>query len=623
MASIVYHHSDIKKANEVFSFQGYKEETHSELELAIKSFELSSEQKQQQNLTMGEVLCKIKFIPNQKEKSVKTENISLYGNSSVKTVILAFGLTSPFFLITGKGKISKEFGQSLLAHLSFALSTLRINFPFFVQIGEKANCSFIGRYVARHFQILYNSGLYAKEIDVSNYSNVRGIIANELNGRQLEDSRASAKVLLSTGPPEKRITAIFDFPEESAEGAKTIAIKDSPTAVALLSIKQPEKSDSILRKAVQYASNQYTSWPTSPTKSNLARQLQSKCKEIDCERPLKGALPGGILEQLALSMCNESFTMLWRSFISLIRESVAKKQPFAPVKLHYNDSLLQQKINVLNSALESMRSGRMSFSCPVCDDDMFNIDSEIRKLEAVTPAVSVQRFQEIKSALLTFRSQNEYPSFDKFNASFPHNMHENSAIHGVWDIIPFYVADAKEAIEHVLEWFDTAKPAVIHAEMIIILVAIEVRQLSGDNSHGAYAQRTLSKAISKALILPELSMLLQPLDFLKAADDIASTIIEGKIGIEMLRTVTEMFPTAPNFVDALLRNGFAVAKSDEERKNLCSIFKERGFFSSSNITDRSVRVTITGALDNNSYRVYCASTPGKKTIVATAKAQPR
>ena len=41
--------------------------------------------------------------------------------------------------------------------------------------------------------------------------------------------------------------------------------------------------------------------------------------EIECDRPLKGALPGGILEQLAMSMCHESFTMLWRSFISLIR----------------------------------------------------------------------------------------------------------------------------------------------------------------------------------------------------------------------------------------------------------------------------------------------------------------
>ena len=95
------------------------------------------------------------------------------------------------------------------------------------------------------------------------------------------------------------------------------------------------------------------------------------------------------------------------------------------------------------------------------------------------------------------------------------------------------------------------------------------------------------------------------------------------IGVEMLKQVTEMFPNSPIFADNLLRNGFAVATTEEDKKKLCQIFKEKGMFSSTNITDQTTRITLTGVLEGNmSYRFYCSSTSGKKTIIATSKVQP-
>ena len=620
MASILFQRTNLNLAADVFSYQGYTEETVSELELALKSFDLSSEETQKQNLTMGEIYYKVAFHPNQEEKSVKSENISLYGKSSGKIVPLVFGIHSPFFLITAKDKIPKELGQSLLSNLSFAISSLRIHFPYFVQIGEKSDCTFLGATTGKDHQILYKSYISPKNFDASNYPNVKNFITSELKGQQLEEEEVSAKILYNTGSSEKSITALFDFPQQSAENVKIFLPQNASKSVALMSIKPKERNDSILRKAIHYSSSQNTAWPASPTKSNLAKQLLQKCTEIECERPLKGALPGGILEKLALAMCDESFTMLWRSFISLMKEYALNKIPFAPVKLHYNDSLLQQKINVLNLALESMSNGRLCFACPICDDDMISVDAEIRKLEAAIPTVSIERFEQIKEAILSFRAKNDYPSFDNFNASLQHKSSENSAIQGVWDAIPFYVGDTKEAITHILDWFDRAKPAEIHAQMIIILVAVEIRNLGGDNINGAYTQQILAKTLAKATILPELSQLLQPLDFLKAADDVASTIIEGMIGVEMLNTVAKMFPSMPVFVDALVRNGFAVAENEEEKKKLLSIFKPKGLFSASNYEQTS-RVTVTGVCGNESYRFFFASSEKKPTIIGVAKVQ--
>ena len=620
MASIFFEHADKNAANDIFTFGGSAENSVSNIESTILPFDVDSEEIQEKSFYYKDVQCKIKFIPRIKESGT-FEATSIYDEKTKNSISVLFGVNSRFFIVTGKGKISEETAKSLMVELTFAFSSLKINLPFFIQIGSKEDKTFIGHQNGENgLQLAYDSHQNINDFDLKNTSNIKKFVSNEFHVN-LSNDEVSARMFYETGQDEKKVAALFDFPKTKFEENKVFDISDAKTAVAALKIAPNDNVSSPLKKAVRYASSQNTNWPQSPIKPNYAKQLLSKCKEIDCERPVKGAYPGGILEHLANAMCDDSFTTLWMSFRSMINECIAKKEPFAQVKPHKNDSLLQQKINVLNAALEAKRAGKTSFYCPLCDDDKQIIQNEMRKLEAAIPTIDIQRFQEISEAIIKFRSTNDYTSSNRFTAEFEHQNQENSAITSLWEAIPSYVTDADDAIRNIVEWLTLLTPAELHAQIIIILVSSEIRRIGGEHLHSAFSQKSLSNTISKATMLTELSMLLQPLDFLKATDEISSSIIEGMIGAEMLNTVSKMFPSAPKFVDALVRNGFAIVDKEETKKQLCALFKSKGFFSGSTVKSQTTRITLTGDFQNASYKFFFTSTTGKKTIVSSTKAE--
>lgn len=620
MASIFFQHTDKNAANNIFTFGGSAENSVSNIESTILQFDVESENNQKKTFFYKDVECKIKYIPRINESDT-FEAASIYNEKTKNSISTLFGVNSKFFIITGKGKISDEIAKSLIVEVTFAFSSLKINLPFFIQIGAKEEKTFIGHQNGENgLQLTYSSHQNINDFDLKNTSNIKKYVSNEFHVN-LSNEEISARMFYETGQNDKNITALFDFPKSKFEENKVFDISESKTVVAELKISPNDNISSPLKKAVHYASSQNTDWPQSPVKPNYAKQLLNKCKEINCERCVKGAYPGGILEHLANAMCNDSFTILWMSFRSLINECIAKKEPFAPVKPDKNDSLLQQKINVLNAALEARRAGKSTFYCPICDDDKQAIENEMGKLEAAIPTIDIQRFQEISEAIIKFRSSNEDVSCIRFIDEFDHQNQESSAISSLWEAIPSYVGNAEDAIRHIVEWITSLTPAEVHAQIIIILVSSEIRRIGGEHLHSAFAQKSLSNTISKATMLTELSMLLQPLDFLKAADEISSSIIEGMVGAEMLNTVSKTFPSAPKFVDALVRNGFAVVDNDETKKQLCVLFKARGLFSGSAVKSQTTRVTLTGDFKNASYRFFFSSTSGKKTIVSFAKAE--
>lgn len=613
MTSIFYQHLDKAEGQKLFSESGYPENVVPELERSLSSLNLKSKTKITINCSIDDIFYALKYIPKELSTEVTSKCMNFDPKSSSKNVARIFNVKTAFFLVTSKGNITEQHYRNIVSRLSSAFNTLNIHLPFFIQIGARDQHKYIGKYIENSNIYSYNSHSINKEYNIASLSNINYVLQTEFPGNTskttaLENTEISARFVYNSITKGKDLTAIFSYPKLPLSDVKDFNVSLASKVYAQLNFTPPEAQESMLKKAIKYASNQATHWPSSPTKSTSAKNLFSKCIPIQCERKLKGALPGGILEQIALTMYNENFTVMWRSFIAFLNEAVAERRPIEVSKSDKNDSLMQQKLNMLNSALAAQSTGKSCYVCRVCDDNNEKLKLETRKLAAVLPTTTYERLEEIGKQIIDFRGVNEFATYDRFITTVESD--DNKAISAMWDAIPPHLTDTADGIREAMNWFSTLTPAEVHAEMILILVACEVRKISnGAETRGAFAQQALARTVSKAIALEQLARLQAPLDFLKAADDIANIIVSGTIGIEMLRNVTTLFPGANDFIDALVRNGFAMANNDA-RERLSEVVNGKSGIK----FVKSIEVTVTGKCDDEQHRVFIAA-ENRKTVV--------
>ncbi|EAX98272.1 hypothetical protein TVAG_090480 [Trichomonas vaginalis G3] len=623
MTSLFFQRAEKSEINSLFCESFLGETVVSDLERAIAGINLKSKAKVVINCSTDDIFYAVKFIP----KEISSKNISKCTKfdikSSSKNVSMIFNIKTSFFIITSKSNITLSQSSNIISRISSAFVSLGIKLPFFIQIGAKESHKYIGKMITKQLIYNYDSHSLQKEYNLATKSNIDSLLQPEISEKSkdnnsYENFQISSRFIFNSLNKDKDLTAIFAFPKLPYSEFKDYNVALASKAYAQINFKPPDAQESMLKKAIKYASNQATHWPTTEVKSNTAKNLFSKVIPLNCERKLKGAVPGGILEQIAQTMYNESFTTMWLSFIQLLTEHVNQKKPIENPKSDKMNSLMQQKLNMFNSALYSHSSGRSCYQCSVCDDDLEKLKIEIKKLAAVLPETTYERLEEIANAIIDFRGKNEFATYDAFKQFFnsQSKRDESKEISLLWDQIPSHLTESKEGLDVSLTWFKTISPAEVHLEMILILVSSELRNLTGGaEMKGAFAQQALARAVSKATTLETFARLQAPLDFLKSADDIANIISEGTVGVEMLKNAMKLFPGATDFIDALMRNGFAQANGDARQK-LADVVNGKNVIK----FEQSISVTVSGEKKDKKVRVFMG-TERKKTVIGVTNVE--